>query len=331
MIFQYVTIYLNISQRRGNMPRKETHEEFYKYVQDVTKKEYILCSEYTGSRDYVHIKHTVCGTTYPVKPTNFKVGNRCAKCSLKNKPKRVTNVSTDDFKLRVSKLAGQEYTVLGEYHTARVPLAMRHELCGTVYNVRPDDFRVGKRCPICSKSRRGKNIAKKPNDFSREFYEAESEDYILLTPYYRWDVLITVKHKVCGGEYQVTPNSFLNGRRCPKCTVSRGEKDIEHVLKSNGIPYETQKEFEGLVYKRNLKYDFYIESLNTLIEYNGKQHYEPIDFFGGEHSFNIQKERDNLKIEYAKGNNIRMLVIPYTVTGKDISKVVTTFLAEDRK
>ena len=37
---------------------------------------------------------------------------------------------------------------------------------------------------------------------------------------------------------------------------------------------------------------FYLPSFNLLIEYNGIQHYEPVDFFGGEEQLIKQKEID---------------------------------------
>ena len=50
---------------------------------------------------------------------------------------------------------------------------------------------------------------------------------------------------------------------------------------------------------------------NLLIEFHGKQHEKPIEFFGGEKQFEIQQEHDRRKREYAKQNNINLLEIWY--------------------
>ena len=47
------------------------------------------------------------------------------------------------------------------------------------------------------------------------------------------------------------------------------------------------------------------------IEYDGIQHFEPKDFFGGEESFSKLKEHDSIKSNYCMENNIRLLRIPY--------------------
>ena len=60
-----------------------------------------------------------------------------------------------------------------------------------------------------------------------------------------------------------------------------------------------------------LSYDFYIPNYNYLFEFQGRQHEEPIDFFGGEEQFKIQQEHDRRKREYAKEHNINLLEIWY--------------------
>ena len=44
---------------------------------------------------------------------------------------------------------------------------------------------------------------------------------------------------------------------------------------------------------------------NICIEFNGKQHYEPIDFFGGVDRFEKQQINDNIKVNYCNDNNIK--------------------------
>jgi hypothetical protein len=51
--------------------------------------------------------------------------------------------------------------------------------------------------------------------------------------------------------------------------------------------------------------------LNICIEYDGIQHYESSDYFGGEKEFIIQQLKDNIKTEYCKNNNIKLIRIKY--------------------
>jgi len=75
--------------------------------------------------------------------------------------------------------------------------------------------------------------------------------------------------------------------------------------------FESQKKFNDLKDKSYLKYDFYLPEKNTLIEFNGKQHYKEIAFFGGRKKFLKQKHHDWLKRKYAIKNNIKLLIIKY--------------------
>ena len=63
---------------------------------------------------------------------------------------------------------------------------------------------------------------------------------------------------------------------------------------------------------KNLSYDFYLPKENILIEYQGQQHYHPVELFGGDKQFKIQKNNDNLKRQYAKDKDITLIEIPYT-------------------
>ena len=70
--------------------------------------------------------------------------------------------------------------------------------------------------------------------------------------------------------------------------------------------------------------DIYIPSLNLGIEYQGIQHYESVDFFGGENALVHRKELDERKRNLCKKNGIKLLEWPYTdeITNKMINKKI---------
>ena len=59
--------------------------------------------------------------------------------------------------------------------------------------------------------------------------------------------------------------------------------------------------------------DLYIPSLRTAIEYQGIQHYRPVDFFGGEEALAQRQELDRLKKELCLENDVRMIEWPYSL------------------
>ena len=91
--------------------------------------------------------------------------------------------------------------------------------------------------------------------------------------------------------------------------IPLGEKIMIEVLIEKGIEYETQKQFEGMKYKGNLKFDFYLPMYNVALEVMGIQHFEPVKRFGGDKKFEETVIRDNIKREYCKNNNIKLIEI----------------------
>lgn len=120
----------------------------------------------------------------------------------------------------------------------------------------------------------------------------------------------------CGGTNIVNASNLIQNRSlsCGCAKMSKGEYEIEQFLKNNNIKYNKQYSFSDLVGDNNypLKFDFIIY-LNSpvLIEFQGKQHYEAIEFYGGQKSFLKQQQRDNLKRDFCKKNKIKLYEISY--------------------
>ena len=66
-----------------------------------------------------------------------------------------------------------------------------------------------------------------------------------------------------------------------------------------------------------LRFDFYIDEMKTAIEFDGAQHFEPINFTGLaelelEISFEQLQKRDAFKSRYCEAKSLRLIRIPYT-------------------
>ena len=77
------------------------------------------------------------------------------------------------------------------------------------------------------------------------------------------------------------------------------------------ISYIPQYKFDDCRFYRTLPFDFYLPKYNICIEYDGQQHYEIVEHFGGFDKFVDTKIRDTIKSEYCKKNNIKLIRIPY--------------------
>ena len=211
------------------------------------------------------------------------------------------------FKQDVYDLVGDDYVFLDSYINRKAKLRVKHNKCGNIYKVTPINFLNGKRCPYCNGS-----IKKTDAQFKQEVYNLVGNEYIFLDKYVTNKIKLRVKHTKCGKVYMVNPSNFLQGYRCPYCNSPKGEVAINKILKLLGVKFEYQKSFDDLKDTQPLSYDFYIPSQHILIEYQGIQHYEPIDYFGGKTKFKVQQKHDKMKSDYAKIHNYKLIAVPYT-------------------
>jgi hypothetical protein len=119
--------------------------------------------------------------------------------------------------------------------------------------------------------------------------------------------IICPKH----GIFVQVAKSHLSGAGCPKCSVlySKGEEKIEKYLKRYNIKFISQHKFNNCKgEKHKLPFDFYLPNHNICIEFDGKQHYEPLH---GLPQFNKRLIRDKIKTKYCIDNNIKLIRIPY--------------------
>lgn len=96
--------------------------------------------------------------------------------------------------------------------------------------------------------------------------------------------------------------------------MPKSEMWVQHYLDDLGFDYTMQKTYPNLrgVGYGLLSYDFLVhtDNITCLIECHGLQHYEPVEYFGGAVSFEIQQEHDARKRAYAKRHNIPLIEIP---------------------
>lgn len=124
------------------------------------------------------------------------------------------------------------------------------------------------------------------------------------------------------GIFEQTPNNHINHvNGCPTCNASKGELLIESYLQKNNIPYVKGYKFDDCKNIKKLPFDFYLPKHNTCVEYDGKQHHQPIEFFGGTVEFESIKKRDNIKNNYCENNNIKLIRIPYNNI-KELNKLI---------
>lgn len=124
----------------------------------------------------------------------------------------------------------------------------------------------------------------------------------------------------CGSEPFEVRLEHLKGQchsrtiSCGCASESSGEMKIYQILEKLNINFQKQYRIKN-EHNEVMIFDFVIFDKNNnilkCIEYNGEQHYKPVELFGGEEAFKKQKIRDNRKTEYCQTHGIILQWIPY--------------------
>ncbi len=284
------------------MSRHKAPEE---YLQECKEKGLDLPIE-----DYVNanvkIKHKCKqGHVYLQRPHNHLLGEGCRICrgSYKYTPKEY---------IQLCKRKKLDLPV-EDYKGKNIKILFKCNRCGELYKQRPDahiNQKQGHRkCYFESKK-----ISIK--DYKKIFKE-KGLDLPIKDVTNNNRRVMEYKCNNCGNTYTNRVDLHLRGVSCPICNESHGEKYIRNYLDKHNIKYTPQKRFQNLKDKTYLSYDFYLPNQKVLIEYQGRQHYEENDFFGGKERFKQQQLHDNLKREYAKNNGYKLLELKYTLDTQD--------------
>lgn len=117
------------------------------------------------------------------------------------------------------------------------------------------------------------------------------------------------------GVFEQSPYAHMRGQGCPVCSESKGERLIYNFLKRHNLFFIPQYKFDDCKRILTLPFDFAVfnndGSIKFLIEYQGEQHFIPVDYFGGITGFNYRMECDNIKRKFCDENGIPLYYITY--------------------
>ena len=271
----------------------------------------LLSNEYINAHAKLYIQCNE-GHTYQANFNNFRSGKRCPICA--NNKRNINRRFSYDYVKGFIESNG--YRLLStEYINNNEKLDL---ICDKGHRISMSfkHFKAGHRCPICA------GTAKFSYEYVRDYiasfgYTLLSTEYINV--YQKLDVMCDKGHA-----YQVNFHNFRTGYRCPICNESKGERAISNILNKYGIDYIRQYRFDNCKIVFPLPFDFYLPEYDLLIEYDGKQHFEPIEVFGGIEYFKTVKNHDQMKNMYCGLANKKLLRIPYF--NNDIENTIINFL-----
>ena len=271
---------------RGNKLRNN-YENVKKYIESFEGYT-LLSEEYVNNTSKLKI---LCpkGHEFMKSYNSFQSGQRCTVCFNLNRGK--SRLFSYEYVKKYIESEG--YKLLSEkYQKSSVKLKIQ---CpeGHEYMVKFNSFRQGCRCPMCANT-----YPLKYEDVKRYI---EEKGFILLSEKY-----VNSKTKLSikcpnGHIFERRFKEFRNYETCTKCNISLGESKIMEFLTNENIKFKYQKRYKEL--NPRYSFDFYLPKYNLIIEFDGRQHFEPVNFSGCQdkeiliREFERSKQRDNEKNE----------------------------------
>ena len=290
-------IYQNCGCPECSKYKKLSTEDFINRAREIHGDKYDYSKvEYVKSSTKVCIVCPIHGEFWQTPNAHIIAKHSCPKCSHPSYKKR-----KEDFIIEAKEIHGDKYDYSKvEYVNNRTKVCIICPEHGEFWQT-PHSHLSGKGCPECSKSKKlsteefikkAKYIHNNFYDYSKSIYENTEKKVCIVCP----------EH----GEFWQTPHSHLSGVGCPLCAKCKNinETSLYEFINSHiSEKVVREKRFPWLGLK---SLDIYIPKYNIAIEYQGKQHFMPLDFFGGEKAYQETIKRDELKFKLCQINNIHL-------------------------
>jgi len=312
----------------NSMGKKTTTEEFIRKAQLVHGDRYDYSSSTYGAsaHEKITIKCKQHGEFLQSPHSHYR-GEGCSKCGRIAANNKTTHTLEQFVKLAIQ-IHGNKYDYSKvDYVNSKTKVeivCLKHGSFWQTPNVHTHSTKASQ-CPKCSgivlvDQQSFVAAATKLNGNRYDYTKSKFE---------RTNLKVEIICKTHGSFWQ-TPNAHISQEQnCPKCNMSKGEAKIELWLSINlNLPFTHQKTFLSCRNGKHgiLRFDFFIPSKNTIIEYDGEQHFRPCKI--GKHNVtqeevNAIKQRDEIKTKWAMDNGYVLLRIPYWETNKipDILKL----------
>nr|DAJ74744.1 MAG TPA: restriction enzyme [Caudoviricetes sp.] len=156
----------------------------------------------------------------------------------------------------------------------------------------------------------------KHTKFSRENILEKYFQYFYIKKYFKdkddvHKYAVLICNQACQGSFQNIERSKYLKPTNKWVSEELVYKLTKQIFKDYHVIYQHRPFFLRSDNGGQMSYDIFIAGMNIAIEYQGKQHFEPVEFFGGETGFERTIKRDKIKKELSKKNNIKLIYINY--------------------
>lgn len=291
-----------------------TTEDFKKELHDLLPNIEVL-GEYKHSEVKLLCRCKIDGHEWSPIPRGLLYGEGCPICGVRTSIDKRTK-SHKTFVEQMKEI-NPNIKIIGEYINQNILIKCRCLIDNCEWESYPFNLlNKSAGCPTCAKDR-VHSLQSLSNEEFLLRVEKINSTVKPIEKYYSYHQKLKCVCKIHDIVFYQSPHGILDGKNgCPNCVQSKGEKVLFTTLKNFGFELLQQYTFTDCVYKSKLRFDGYDFNNKITYEFNGAQHYYPIDFAGkGEEwansQFEINKIRDNIKIDYCNKNNITLIIVPY--------------------
>lgn len=279
-----------------------------------------ILSEYVNCNTKVKYLCLICNKIRYGLPSVLLYGGGCKECCHIKRWDSRGRITTEDYIKKLNEAGTNDNVeIIGEYTGSHNYIGCRCKVHKTEWESFACNILNGTAtCPKCALE----NIRQAEGFSIDEFKNRLNEilPHIKLNgDYINCNTATTFYCEVHNIHFETRPRSLLYGKStgCPYCSETLGERKMREILVGKlNKEIKTQYIFPDCKYKRPLKFDACDINNMILFEYQGQQHYYPVDFAGkgkewAEEQFKINKIRDKIKSDYCQINNIPLIKIPY--------------------
>lgn len=293
---------------------RKVHGDRYDYskveYKGADEKVCIVCHE----KDENEIEH---GEFWQRAANHVTLKRGCPKCN------GGVPISKEEFIKRASKLHNNKYNYSkSNYINTKTKIEIMCPKHSSFWQ-EPENHMQGDGCPECGKETVVKKLSSNTEEFIRKARLVHGNKYNYSKVNY-----INSENKVeiicpTHGSFWQNPTNHLNECGCPKCTLKSQTKLYER-LKETFLTEEILFEIGNSVvsWLGLQRFDIYFPKYNVAIEYNGRQHYVEVEYFGGKLGFENTLKRDELKRQKCKENSCTLFEVKYDYTEEDYQKLV---------
>lgn len=119
------------------------------------------------------------------------------------------------------------------------------------------------------------------------------------------------------GEFEQAPHHHLSGHGCARCADENNLKEIKLFNKISGvypnIDHQYYPDWLGTTWSGpNQSLDMYLPEYGIAIEYQGRQHFHSVEYFGGKKAFIRLQKSDENKRKLCLENDCKLFYFTYT-------------------